>query len=156
MNKKILKCITVAAIALVMTASVAYAAVAHAHDSGVPDCTQHSMKKTCWGSTTHIDTSTRDDAWGYTRARFESLGRVYGDTQRNVGFGSSYADTDYDQDISGSHYCAEKDLIKGVTYYGTASAPSGALTKSIDNIGTVAYRVDVETGETTIIVGGEK
>lgn len=152
MNKKLLRGIAVTAITLAMTATAAYAAVAHAHSSGVPDCTQHSMKKTCWGSTTHIDTDTRKDAWGYTRARFESALGIYGDTLRNVGLGTSRADTNNDSDISGNHYCAEKDLIKGVTYYGTASGPSGYSANSIDS---VAYRVDAETGETTVIKGGE-
>jgi len=116
MNRKIITIITIVAVALIFLSGVTNAAVAHAHSAGVPDCRYHSMKETCWGMTEHIDTITRKDAEGYTRARFEYRGSVYGDTGRNYGIGISYADTNNDEDIPNNHFCAEKDLT-ACTYY---------------------------------------
>ncbi len=163
MNKKVVAGVTAILITLSVTAIGAYADVAHAHDGGTKACQSHSNTKICWGTTTHIDTATREDAWGYTRARFEWGSTISADTMRNLGLGHSSANTNSDQDISGGHGCVGYDsLYVGRTYYGAGSPPSsdasitGTFESSEENSGVVAYKVNVETGETTLIVGGEK
>lgn len=152
MKKKVAVCI-VTAVMLAMLATSAFAGIAYDHDAGTPDCRLHSMCKTCWGETTHIYTDgDREDAPGYTRARFESVLSITADTLRNYGIGYSYADTNSDSDIEGGHGCVYIDSgYVGHTYYGSDEARLSSGRTS----GAVAYKVNAETGKTTVIQGGE-
>ncbi len=120
-------------------ASITYAAPrpSYSHEASVYDCRQHANCENCKADTYCTDVYNNNAPLEcYTRARFEWMGKIARDTDRQYGNGYSWADTGTQ---GGEGCCVVNDYV-AKSYYGPGEwANTRLLTESY------AYNVETKT-----------